>query len=336
MAVALEGFLSHINPNPNFSVKRGSMALSHHPCSSSFSPYRFEALVCSPSCRRVSVVARFNSPKGLGSHFLSLDNRMSKNWSFLTFAASQEDSKPSEVEVEKKKSELDVGAEESQEEWEQTLKSFKEQAIKMQSMSQEAYELYSKKAMVILNETSKQLKIQAKKARQDLSVLAKEISEEGKEYLSTAAENSPEPVKDIVETFASSTDDLNDASKVRDFYLGIPYGALLSLGGFLTFMLTGSTSAIRFGVILGGTLLALSVSSLRSWRAGEPSALTVKGQAAIASIIFLREFRLFFQRPSLPGSFMALVSGAMVAFFCYRIILNGSQKGPNMDHGQEN
>ncbi|XP_043725317.1 protein FATTY ACID EXPORT 3, chloroplastic isoform X2 [Telopea speciosissima] len=332
MAFALEGFLSHINPNPKLSVKRGSMALSYHPCLSSFSPYRFEALVRSHSCRSLSVVS---SPKGLGPHFISFDARVSKNRSFVTFAASQDDSH-SELEVEKKKSELEVGAEESQEEWEQTLKTFKEQAIKMQSMSQEAYELYSKKAMVILKRASEQLKIQAEKARQDLSVIAKDISEEGKEYLSTAAENSPEPVKDIVETFASSTDDLNEISKVQDFYLGIPYGALLSLGGFLTFMLTGSISAIRFGVILGGTLLALSISSLRSWRRGEPSDLTMKGQAAIASVIFLRELCLLFQRASLPGSFTTLISGAMVAFYCYRIILNGSQKGPNVDHGQGN
>lgn len=132
--------------------------------------------------------------------------------------------KHSEIEVEKVNDDIKVGAEESQEEWKQTLAYFKEQALKMQSFSQEAYEIYSKKAMIILNETSKQLKIQADKARNDLSVLAKEISEEGKEYLSTAAENSPESVKEVVETLASSTDDLNDISKVRDFYFGIPYG----------------------------------------------------------------------------------------------------------------
>lgn len=54
---------------------------------------------------------------------------------------------------------------------------------------------------------------------------------------------------------------------------------LLSLGGFLSFMLTGSISAIRFGVILGGALLALSVSSLRSYKRGEPYAVALKGQA---------------------------------------------------------
>lgn len=92
----------------------------------------------------------------------------------------------------------------------------------MQSVSQEAYEQYSKKAAVVFKEASEQLKIQAEKAKQDLSVIAKEVSEEGKEYLSKAAENPS--VKDVVETFASSTEDLDEISEVRDFYLGIPYG----------------------------------------------------------------------------------------------------------------
>lgn len=119
---------------------------------------------------------------------------------------------------------VDVGSEEeSQEAWKQALDTFKEQALKVQGVSQEAYELYSKKAVVILKDTSEQLKIHADKAKHDLSVVAKEITEEGKEYLSSAAENSPE-VKEIVETFTSPEDDLSNVSGVRDFYVGIPYG----------------------------------------------------------------------------------------------------------------
>lgn len=44
-------------------------------------------------------------------------------------------------------------------------------------------------------------------------------------------------------------------------------------------MLTGSLSAIRFGVILGSSLLALSVASLRAWRSGSSHAAFLKGQA---------------------------------------------------------
>lgn len=94
----------------------------------------------------------------------------------------------------------------------------------MQSVSQEAYGEFTKRAIVILGETSKQLKIQAEKAKKDLAVIAEEVSKEGKQYMSKAADESPEPVKDIVQTFASSSNELNEVSQVRDFYIGIPYG----------------------------------------------------------------------------------------------------------------
>ncbi|KAL8093157.1 hypothetical protein AgCh_035154 [Apium graveolens] len=207
-------------------------------------------------------------------------------------AASHQESNPSEAEDSKEKSDINVDANESEEAWKQTLALFKEKALVMQSVSQEAYEQYSKKAAVVFKEASEQLKIQAEKAKQDLSVVAKEVGEESREYLSKAAENPS--VKDVVETFASSTEDLDEISEVRDFYLGIPYGLLLSVGGFLSFMITGSIPAIRFGVILGGALLVLSISSLQSWKRGESSSTALKGQAAIAAILFLRDIRILF------------------------------------------
>eukprot|EP00262_Sarcandra_glabra_P021472 TRINITY_DN9126_c1_g1_i1.p1 TRINITY_DN9126_c1_g1~~TRINITY_DN9126_c1_g1_i1.p1 ORF type:complete len:339 (+),score=59.24 TRINITY_DN9126_c1_g1_i1:118-1017(+) len=295
------------------------------------------ALYHSP--RHLHQTAPAASPEVLGIRFLAFERRRSsllRSRLILSFAASpHEESKHSDIEVEKGKKELEIETEESQEAWNQTLDSFKEQAIKMQGMSQEAYELYSKKAMLILKESSVQLKIQAEKARQDLGIVAKEISEESNKYLSTAAKNSPESVRDIVDTFASSTDEMKDASKIRDFYLGIPYGAFLSIGGFLSFMLTGSISAIRFGVVLGGALLALSVLSLRSWKNGESSALFLKGQVAIAVILFIREMCLLSQRPSLPASLMTLISGTMVIFYLYRIMVNGQKKGPSLENGPE-
>lgn len=229
---------------------------------------------------------------------------------------------------------VDFQPEESEEAWKQTLESFKEQALKMQSVSQEAYDLYSKKAMVVLKETAEQLRIQADQASRDLSVIAKEIADDSIEYLNAAAENSPEPLKDVVETFSSSVDDLNNITitNVYDFYLGVPYGLLLSVGGFLVFMLTGSISAIRFGVILGGALLALSVSSLRSWKRGESFPLALTGQSVIAGILFLREIWLLSQRPSFFSSLTTLISGAMLAFYLFRISMGSVQsKGSNLN-----
>lgn len=229
------------------------------------------------------------------------------------------------MEVDGEKDELETGSEEeSNEAWKQALASFKEQALKLQSVSLEAYDIHSKKAFITLKETSEVLKVQAEKARNDLTEIVKELSEEGKEYLSTAAENSPPEVKEIVETFSSSAEDFNDVSKVHDFHVGIPYGMvfaldsfhvffyidcvpsiqpskfvlcirvwagfILSVGGFLSFMVTGSISAIRFGIILGGALLALSVSSLKSHKKGESSPLAIKGQAGCYNFLNLQEF----------------------------------------------
>ncbi|KAH6788141.1 Transmembrane proteins 14C [Perilla frutescens var. hirtella] len=273
---------------------------------------------------RGKIHGNLSLPRVLG---VSLRQRTVRNRTVFSFAASHEESKPSDIGIEKEKEDSKARAQESEEAWQQTLASFKEQALKMQSMSKEAYELYSEKAFFVLKETSEKLKIQAEKARHDLIEIAKETAEESKEYLATAAENSPEPVKDIVETFATSTDELNDVSKVRDFYVGIPYGAFLSVGGFLSFMLTGSIPAIRFGIVLGGTLLALSVSSLKSWKKGEPSSLLVKGQTVIATVLFLREMRVLSMRPFIANFVTTLISGGVLAFYLYRIIRDREQPG---------
>ncbi|KAL3654835.1 hypothetical protein CASFOL_000621 [Castilleja foliolosa] len=324
MSIRLES-IAFRNPSPNLNRAPASMALCRAPPSS----LGFEALCRPKTLCKVSMSA-ISTTRGVNSLRRSVKKRY-----ISSFAASKDES-ASDIDIGKEKEDLKAGAQDSQEAWQQTLESFKQQALKMQNISKEAYDLYSEKAIVILKETSENLKIQAEKARQDLSVVAKEIAEESKEYLATATENSPEPVKDIVETFASSTNELNDVSKVRDFYVGIPYGGLLSAGGFISFMLTGSIPAIRFGIILGGTLLALSISSLRLWKKGEFSPLVLKGQTAIATILFLREVRLLFMRPFIASFTSTLVSGGVVAFYLYRVIRDGGLRGPILEVGSEN
>ncbi|GAB4833127.1 hypothetical protein Ancab_031373 [Ancistrocladus abbreviatus] len=324
--MSLECF-SIANPNPSsgLPLKRASMASSSSLGSPFLQPHG--SIKCL-KCQRLSILP----PKGLaGIGLIALPMRSLTKRSIGSFAASQEDSNPSELDIPMEKNDFKKQDEESEEAWEQVLASFREQAMKLQSVSQEAYEVYSKKALVVLKETAERLKIEADEARNDLNIITKEIGEEGKQYLATVAENSPESVKDVIETFAYSTDDLNDISKVRDFYIGIPYGALLSLGGFLNFMLNGNISAIRFGVILGGALLALSILSLRLWKKGESPELALKGQAAIASILFLRDLRLLSQGRSFAGLLITILSGAVATFFVYRMI-NKKQLGkPNPD-----
>ncbi|XP_075502391.1 protein FATTY ACID EXPORT 3, chloroplastic-like [Primulina tabacum] len=311
-------------PNPSCNAASASMTLSPPPSAS----LGFQSFLKTTTRCRLSISSP--APGGFSPNFSPLGRRISGNRSLLVSAVSHEDSKPSDIGIEDEG--LKVGAEESHVAWQQMLKSFKEQSLKLQSVSKEAYKFYSEKAMILLHETSGKLKIQAEKASQDLSVIAKEITEESKEYFATAADNYPEPVKDIVDTFTSSHDELDDVSKVRDFYVGIPYGAVLSFGGFLSFMLTGSIPAIRFGIILGGTLLALSISSLKSWKKGDSAPLVLKGQAAIATVLFLRQLLLLSMRPYIFKFFTTIVSGGVAAFYLYRIIRDrGQPREPNSE-----
>ncbi|CAN6467657.1 unnamed protein product [Victoria cruziana] len=233
--------------------------------------------------------------------------------------ASREGSEHSDVDVQEVKSKIEKQAEETKEVWMKIIESLKLHAMNMQNMSQEAYELYSQQVVLILEKMSEQLKVQAEKASQDMTILAEGVSTEGKRYLSTAAENSPEPVKDVIETFASHGPELREISEVRDFFIGIPYGVLLFVGGFLSFMLTGSIPSVRFGMVLGGALLSLSVSSLRAWKGGKSSSLFLKGQAGIVAILFLRDLLLLFQRPCFWTAAAALISCSIIAFYAYRI-----------------
>ncbi|XP_051227087.1 protein FATTY ACID EXPORT 3, chloroplastic [Lolium perenne] len=242
-------------------------------------------------------------------------------------------SEPGDDDAEKEN--IEIEPEEAQEVWREMLKQFKGEAIRMQALTTEAYAVYSKRAREVLLEASEKLKIQADKAQKDLSVIAAEVGEEGQEYLKLAAQNSPDSVKDVTETI-NALGKLNGPSEYADYHVGIPFGTYLTVGGFLNFMLTGSVSALRFGFVLGFALLALGISSLRTQRAGgRQPRLLLKGQAAIASVIFFRELSIFFQHGWFPNIFVVLLSGLVAAFYIHRIV-TGGHKGPSTKSGSEN
>ncbi|KAM0844559.1 hypothetical protein ACQ4PT_056963 [Festuca glaucescens] len=250
-------------------------------------------------------------------------------------ALAAEEPTSSEPGDDAEKENIEIEPEEAQEVWREMLKQFKGEAIRMQALTTEAYAVYSKRAREVLLEASEKLKIRADKAQKDLSVIAAEVGEEGQEYLKLAAQNSPDSIKDITETI-NALGKLNGPSEYADYHVGIPFGTYLTVGGFLNFMLTGSVSALRFGFVLGFALLALGISSLRSQRAGgRQPRLLLKGQAAIASVIFFRELSIFFQRGWFPNIFVVLLSGLVAAFYIHRIV-TGGHKGPSTQSGSEN
>ncbi|KAJ8485238.1 hypothetical protein OPV22_017723 [Ensete ventricosum] len=314
MATSLHGFVPLRNPNPNLYASRAVASFSF-PLGAV--PPRLDSSN-SPLSRR-----------GLGTRLLLVDRRPTK---IIPLSAS--DDEPKHLDIKEEESDAEVNAWAAQEQWKEALEHFKTEALKVKAVSEEAYGVYSKKAVEILMDTSEKLKIQADKAQQDLSIIAKEISQEGNKYLAAAAKNSPDSVKDILETYAS-VDELKNISSIRDFYFGIPYGSFLAIGGFMYFMLTGSIPAIRFGVVLGTAILALSVSSLRSWKNGKTTPLLLIGQTAISAIIFCRQWLLCSQRGSFANLLLLLISGTMVGFYAYRIIIDHYNKGSNVEQSSE-
>lgn len=117
----------------------------------------------------------------------------------------------------------EIKPEEAQEAWKVILEQFKAEALRMQALSMQAYDVYSKRTREVLLEASEKLKIQADKAQKDLSVIATEVSQEGQEYLNMAARNSPDSIKDITATFRA-LGRLNWPSEYEDYHVGIPFG----------------------------------------------------------------------------------------------------------------
>ncbi len=184
---------------------------------------------------------------------------------------------------------------------------------------------------------------QAEKASSVLAASAQELPARGKEGLSYVAENGPDPVKDIAETALEAhyreDGSIKHGSKIHDFCLGIPCKVLLVVGGLLGFIITGSTVSIQFGVLLGGVILALSVTSLGAWKQGEYTLRYIQGQTIITRAIFFRFIKRYAETKFLfPTRVIAVTSAAMLAFYAYVYLsdINPPKEiesgGPYCDH----
>lgn len=73
-------------------------------------------------------------------------------------------------------------------------------------------------------------------------------------------------------------------------------------------MVTGSIPAIRFGIILGGTLLALSIASLRSHKKGKTSPVALKGQAGQHVVYFTIEITKHINKTASKSLYFGLIA----------------------------
>ncbi|CAI7782305.1 unnamed protein product, partial [Closterium sp. NIES-53] len=140
-------------------------------------------------------------------------------------------------------------------------------------------EILAEQLLVQAEKAKVQIKEQAEKASNQLEEALNHV-EENKEQIVAVAKDAPEPIREIVETAVSShsKDAIRRGAVIHDFCLGIPYGALLVVGGVTWFTLAGSVNALRFGMISGGIILACSISSLHAWQNNRPSALYIAVQ----------------------------------------------------------
>ncbi|VFQ91024.1 unnamed protein product [Cuscuta campestris] len=78
------------------------------------------------------------------------------------------------------------------------------------------------------------------------------------------------------------------AAKIHDFCFGIPFGGFVLSGGLLGFIFSRNLANLGYGVLYGGALLALSITSLKVWRQGNSSLPFILGQAVLAGSLLVK------------------------------------------------
>ncbi|CAO2146725.1 unnamed protein product [Urochloa humidicola] len=205
--------LLHVAAAPFHSTGPPAHAAAFHPLAST--PVSLRLARPSASSRR-RLEASFSAGHRFAARGASRVRRV-----VATFAG--EETEGSGVGNDKDTSKEEIKPEEAQEAWKVMLELFKVEALRMQALLMQAYDVYSKRTREVLLEAAEKLKIQADKAQKDLSVIAMEVSQKGQEYLMMVAQNSPNSIKDITMTF-KALGKLNWPSKYEDYHVGIPFG----------------------------------------------------------------------------------------------------------------
>eukprot|EP00246_Nothoceros_aenigmaticus_P005228 TRINITY_DN17132_c0_g1_i1.p1 TRINITY_DN17132_c0_g1~~TRINITY_DN17132_c0_g1_i1.p1 ORF type:complete len:373 (-),score=55.19 TRINITY_DN17132_c0_g1_i1:474-1592(-) len=194
------------------------------------------------------------------------------------------------------------------------------------------------RAVATFRETTDLLIVQAEKAKAALAASAQEAADNSKANLALIAETAPDPIRNIAETVLEAhfvdSGKQESGAKIHDFCLGIPYGGILTVGGVFWFVASGSLSALRFGLFLGGLVLLLSISSLKAWRQGRSSLPYIQAQALVTLIILVREIRRYTATRALfPTASVMIASSAMLGFYAY-VYLAGGNPAPKKVQGE--
>uniref|UniRef100_A0A0E0NXM2 Uncharacterized protein n=1 Tax=Oryza rufipogon TaxID=4529 RepID=A0A0E0NXM2_ORYRU len=117
---------------------------------------------------------------------------------------------------------------------------------------------------------------------------------------------------------------------MEDFYVTIPYGAAVLVGGVAGYLKRGSKASLAAGGGFGGALLLAGALSARAFARGHPSgslfAAVLQTVCAVALTVVMG-IRYIKTRKVMPAGIIAAVSALVLIFYIYKIS-NGGNKSP--------
>ncbi|KAJ4830981.1 hypothetical protein Tsubulata_009299 [Turnera subulata] len=117
-------------------------------------------------------------------------------------------------------------------------------------------------------------------------------------------------------------------AKIHDFCLGIPYGGVVMGGGLLGFIFSRNPASLASGFLFGAAFLALSISSLNTWRQAKSSLPLVFGQAVLSAALLWKNFQAYsLTKRLVPSGFYIVVSAGML-FFYLHVLMSGGNPPP--------
>ncbi|KAL8172159.1 hypothetical protein V2J09_023963 [Rumex salicifolius] len=112
---------------------------------------------------------------------------------------------------------------------------------------------------------------------------------------------------------------------IHDFCFGIPFGGFVLAAGLIGFIFSRNTATLTTNVLFGGSLLALSSTSLKVWRSGKSCIPFILGQAALSAVLCWKNFKTYsVTKQLLPSGVYAFLSAAMLCFYSYVVIAGGN------------
>ncbi|GAQ90892.1 hypothetical protein KFL_006980050 [Klebsormidium nitens] len=150
---------------------------------------------------------------------------------------------------------------------------------------------------------------------------AEEILQKGKEELTAAATQASERVKGAADELkkAHSRAAAKKGAVIHDFCLGIPYGIILLLGGFVWFAAEKDPTTLLPGVGLGVLQTALSYLSFQTWKAGQRNTPYILLSLFISSFLAFANGYPYVKGEAdfIPTGLVGLISAVMTLFYLY-------------------